>query len=93
MLNLFLTYPTPRDRSTQDRHTPQCVSLAATHHFLSDVTNVGQDLLPVICQPHYKLSTFMVKWIRFLGELSVVVFTGNLITTVPVKKCAPSPKS
>lgn len=59
----------------------------------SDVTNAGQDLLVVICQPHYKFSTFMVKWIRFLGELSVGVFTGNLITTVPGGKCAPSPKS
>lgn len=93
MLNL-LTYPTPRDRGTQDRQTPQCVSLAAAHHFLSysDVTNAGQGLL-VICQPHYKLSTFMVKWIRFPDELSVVVFIGNLTTIVSVRKCAQRPKS
>lgn len=52
----------------------QCMSLAAAHNFLSysHVTSAGQDLLLVICQPHYRLSTFMLKWIRFPGEFSVV---------------------
>ena len=58
----------------------------------SDVTNAGQDLLLVICQPHYTFSTFMVKRIRFLGDFSVGVFTGNLITTVPVENVPRVPK-